>query len=169
MNKRAGAIVVAILFAVGTAGAAYAADTTDPMKGSDPKKAQEGVKSPDPGTAESAQPMKPSDPKKVPEGASVTPQGGIPPAVVTGELLKIEGKNYVVKDPSGKEVTFQLDQRTKMNARPNVGDQIRAELAPQGYAHSINMASDSTQAGTPDKKKPTAPPAKSDLPETKKK
>jgi hypothetical protein len=55
-----------------------------------------------------------------------------------------------------------------MNARPNVGDQIRAQVAPQGYAYSINMASDSTQAGTPDKKA-TAPPAKSDLPETIKK
>lgn len=156
MNKQAGAIVVSILFAVGTAGASYAADTTRPMKGSDP------------GAAEAAKPMTPSDPMKVREGSNVTPQGGAPDRVVTGELLKIDGKNYVVKDQSGKEVHFQLDERTHMNARPNVGDQIRAQVAPQGYAYSINMASDSTQAGTPDKK-PTAPPAKSDLPEPIKK
>ena len=168
MNKQAGAIVVSILFAVGTAVASYAADTTDPMKGSDPKKVQEGVKGSDPGAAETAQPMKPSDPKKVPEGASVIPQGGIPASEVTGELLKIDGKDYVVKDPSGKEVRFQIDERTMMNANPKVGDKITAKLEPQGYAYSINLASDSTPAGTPDKK-PTAPPAKSDLPEPIKK
>ena len=44
MNKQAGAIVVSMLVAVGTAGASYAADTTAPMKGSDPKKVEEGVK-----------------------------------------------------------------------------------------------------------------------------
>lgn len=157
MNKQAGAIVVSILFAVGTAGASYAADKTDPMKGSDPKKVQEGVK--DSGAAEAAKPMKPSDPKKVKEGANVAPQSGIPDRVVTGELLKIDGKNYVVKDQAGKEVQFQLDDRTRMNARPKVGDQIRAEVQPQGYAYSISMASDPIRAGTPDKK-PTDPPAK---------
>lgn len=167
MNKQAGAIVISILFAVGTAGASYAAEPTDPMKPSDPKKAQEGLKSPDPGTAETAQPKKPSDPKKVPEGASVIPEGGIPPAVVTGELLKIDGKNYVVKDPSGKEVSIQLDERTRMNAKPKVGDKIRVEVEPQGYAYSVTMASDPTEAGPPDKS--TGPPAKGELPETIKK
>jgi hypothetical protein len=167
MNKQAGAIVVSILFVVGTAGASYAADTTDPMKGSDPKKVQEGVKGSDPGAAEAAKPMEPSDPKKVPEGANVTPQGGIPDRVVTGELLKIDGKNYVVKDPSGKEVSIQLDERTRMNARPNVGDQIRVQVEPQGYAYSVNLASDSTEAGPPGKR--TDPPAKSDSPEPIKK
>ena len=167
MNKQAGAIVVSILFAVGTAGAAYAADTTDPMKGSDPKKAQEGVKSPDPAPAEAAVPMKPSDPLKVKEGTNTAPSGGTPAGTVTGELLKIDGKDYLVKDQSGKEVRFQLDERTRMNANPKVGDIIRAKVEPQGYAYSINLASDTTQAGTPDK--PAGAPAKSDPPEPIKK
>jgi uncharacterized protein YdeI (BOF family) len=167
MNKQVGAIVVSILFAVGTAVAAYAADTTDPMKGSDPKKVQEGVKGSDPGAAEAAKPMKPSDPKEVKEGVNATPEGGTPRSVVTGELLKIDGKDYVVKDQSGKEVRFQIDERTRMNANPKVGDKIRAKVEPQGYAYSINLASDSTEAGTPDKQ--TSPPSKSDLPEPTKK
>ena len=167
MNKQAGAIVVSILFAVGMAAASYAADTTDPMKGSDPKKVQEGVKGSDPGAAEAAKPMKPSDPKEVKEGANATPEGGVPRSVVTGELLKIDGKDYVVKDQSGKEVRFQIDERTRMNANPKVGDKIRAKVEPQGYAYSINLASDSTEAGTPDKQ--TGPPSKSDRPEPTKK
>ena len=123
MNTQAGAIVISILFAVGTAGASYAADTTGPLQGSDPLKVREGV--------------------------NASPEGGMPPEVVTGELLTIDGKNYIVKDRSGKKVHFQLDERTLMNARPKVGDQIRAKVEPQGYAYSINMASDSTRAGTP--------------------
>lgn len=166
MNKQAGAIVVAILFAVGMAAASYA-DTTDPMKGSDPKKVQEGVKGSDAGAAEAAKPMTPSDPKQVKEGANVAPEGGTPRSVVTGELLKIDGKDYVVKDQSGKEVHFQIDERTMMNANPKVGDKIRAKVEPQGYAYSINLASDSTEAGTPDKQ--TGSPLKSDPPEPTKK
>jgi hypothetical protein len=108
------------------AAASYAADTTKPLEG--------------------------SDPMKVGEGANATPEGGTPSSVVTGKLLKIDGKDYVVQDQSGKEVHFQIDERTMMNAHPKVGDQIRAKVEPQGYAYSINMASDSTQAGTPKKK-----------------
>jgi hypothetical protein len=92
--------------------------------------------------------MTPSDPKQVKEGTNATPEGGIPRATVTGELLKINGKDYVVKDQSGKEVHFQIDERTRMNAQPKVGDKIRAKVEPQGYAYSVNMASDSTEAGT---------------------
>jgi hypothetical protein len=61
--------------------------------------------------------------------------------VVTGELLKIEGTNYTVKDLSGKEVRFQIDpSRTMMNTQPKVGDKIRANVEPQGYAFSIDRA-----------------------------
>ena len=136
--KKQAAIVVSILFAVGTAAVSYAADTTKPTKSSD--------------AAEAAKPMKPSDPLKVKEGTNNAPEGGIPAEVVTGKLLKIDGKNYVVKDQSGKEVHFQTDERTMVDAnvahRPKVGDQIRAEVMPQGYAYSIHSASDSTEAGT---------------------
>jgi len=154
MNKQAGAIVISILFAVGTAAPSYAADARGPSKGSDP------------GAGEAAKP-KASDPKKVKEGGNVAPEGGIPPSVLTGELRKIDGKDYVVKDQSGKEVHFQIDERTMMNANPKVGDKIMAKLMPQGYAYSVNLASDSTQAGTPDKQ--PGPASKSDRPAPTKK
>ena len=141
MNKQVGAIVVSILFAVGTAAVSYAADTSEPLQG--------------------------STPPEVKEGANAAPEGGTPRSMLTGELLKIDGTDYVVKDQSGKEVRFQIDERTLMNANPKVGDKIRAKVMPQGYAYSINLASDSTEAGTPDKQ--TAPPSKSDLPEPIKK
>ncbi len=149
MNRTAEGIIVSILFALGMA--ADGANASDSMKGSDP------------GAAEAAMPMKPSDPKNVKEGANVTPDGGIPPSVLTGELLKVDGKEYVVKDQSGKQVHFQIDERTMMNAHPKVGDKIRAKLEPQGYAYSINLANDSTEAGTPDKQ--TGRGSKSNLPE----
>jgi hypothetical protein len=137
MNKQAGAIVVSILFAVGAAGTSYAADTTG---------------------------LSPTfDPMKVREGSNAAPEGGAPARVVTGELLRIEGTTYFVQDQSGKEVRIQLDERTRMNAQPKVGDQIRAQVEPQGYAYSINLATDSIQAGTPDK--PTAHAAESDIPD----
>jgi hypothetical protein len=117
MNKQAGAIVVSILFAVCTAGASYAAGASEPQG---------------------------SNPAKVGEGSNVSPASA-PPRMVTGELLKIEGNNYTVKDQSGKEVRFQLDEgRTMMNAHPKVGDKIMAEIEPQGYAYSLNLVSEST-------------------------
>jgi hypothetical protein len=54
-----------------------------------------------------------------------------------------------------------------MNANPKVGDKIRTHVEPQGYAYSINLTSDSTEAGTPDK--PTGTLSKSDLAEPAKK
>ena len=137
MNKQAGAIAVSILFAMGTAAASYAADASAPVQG--------------------------SHSPNLKEGANAASEGGTPRSVVTGELVKIDGKYYVVKDQSGKEPRIRLDERTTMNAHPKVGDKIRAHVKPQGYAYSINLASDSTQAGTHDKQ--TGPPAKSDLPD----
>ena len=114
MNKQAGAIVVSILFAVGTAGASYAAGGSHPQ-GSNVVKV--GL-----------------------EGANAAPAGGFLPKMVTGELTKIDGNAYTVKDKSGKAVSFQIDPaRTMMNTRPVVGSKIMAEIEPQGYAYSINL------------------------------
>ena len=112
MNKQTGAIVFSILFAVGIAGCSSA-----------------------PGTSESQG----ANPPKAAEGANVAPSSGISAREVTGELLKIDGINYTVKDQSSKEVRFQIDpSRTMMNSNPKVGDKIRVNLEPQGYAYSID-------------------------------
>jgi len=114
MNTHAETIVLAVVFAVGTAGAPYVAGAGGPMP---------GVGS-----------------LHVGEGVNASPQGGTPPPVVKGELLKIDGPMYVVKDRTGREIRFLLDERTLMNAHPKVGDMIKADIEPQGYAYSINMA-----------------------------
>ena len=124
MNKQAGAIVLSILFAVGTAGAAYAAGASEPQG---------------------------SNFKKGLEGANAIPPGALLAGMVKGELTKIDGNYYTVKDQSGKVVNFQIDQsRTMMNTHPIVGDKIMAEVEPQGYAYSINPVP-STEPGTPKK------------------
>ena len=113
MTKQTGAIVVAILLAVGTAGVSYAAD---------------------------AVPQGPHF-KKGLEGANAIPAGALLPKMVTGELQKVEGNYYTVKDKSGKVVNFQIDEsRTMMHTHPIVGDKIVAEVEPQGYAFSISAA-----------------------------
>ena len=47
---------------------------------------------------------------------------------VKGEVLKIEGENYVVKDQAGKEVSMQVNQDTKTDGHASVGDRIEAEV-----------------------------------------
>lgn len=107
MNKHAETIVLAVVLAVGTAGAPGVAGASGVMH--------------------------------VGEGVA-TSQSGLPPPEVKGELLKIDGPMYVVKDRAGREIHFLLDERTRMNARPKVGDTISATVEPQGYAYSITTA-----------------------------
>ena len=62
------------------------------------------------------------------------------PAVVSGEVLRIEGEYYVVKDATGNEVSLQVDNNTRMNTIPKLGDRIEAEVTPQFHAETIKPA-----------------------------
>ena len=98
------------------------------------------------------------------EGTAATPEK-MPPAVVEGEVVKMDQESYLVKDRSGKEIKIQLDQRTKLERNLQVGDKIIAHMEPQGYAFSIERVTGSSMdsvAGQPDKR--TGPPAASDIP-----
>jgi hypothetical protein len=69
-----------------------------------------------------------------------TDSGPVKPAEVKGEVLKVEGNNYLVKDRlSGKDVKFAIetDMKAKMERLPKVGDQIEAQLTPEGYAKTV--------------------------------
>jgi hypothetical protein len=58
--------------------------------------------------------------------------------LVKGELLKIQDFIFVVRDPvAGKTVEMKVDRDTRMEVTPRVGDQIEAELLPNGNAWSI--------------------------------
>ncbi len=47
--------------------------------------------------------------------------------VITGELIKMDGTDFVVKEESGKEVHFQLTERTRKTP-VNKGDRISVDL-----------------------------------------
>jgi uncharacterized protein YdeI (BOF family) len=57
-----------------------------------------------------------------------------------GEVLKIEGDNYTIKDASGKEVRIHVDKTTKTEGALKVGDKVEAQTTPAGHATSIKAA-----------------------------
>ena len=59
---------------------------------------------------------------------------------VSGEVLKIEGENYVVKDAMGKEVKLHVSPETKKDGDIKVGDKIEAQADATGHALSIKAA-----------------------------
>jgi uncharacterized protein YdeI (BOF family) len=135
MKKQLGALTFAVLLG-SVCSFSYAAGTNEPLPGANPKG----------------------------EGSAATPEK-LPPAVVEGEVIKMDQESYLVKDRSGKEIKIQLDQRTKLERNLQVGDKIIAHMEPQGYAFSVERATGSSMgsiAGQPDKR--TGPPAASDLP-----
>lgn len=83
-----------------------------------------------------------------------TDRGLVKPAEVKGEVLKVEGDNYIVKDRlSGKDVKFSIetDMKAKMERLPKVGDQIEAQLTPEGYAKTIVLVAKQDTQDTMDK------------------
>ncbi len=135
MKTQLGALTFAVLFG-SVYSFSYAAATNEPLLGANPKG----------------------------EGTAATPEK-MPPAVVEGEVVKMDRDSYLVKDRSGKEIKIQLDQRTTLEGNLQIGDKIIAHMEPQGYAHSIKRAMGSgmdSVAGQPDKR--TGPPAASDIP-----
>jgi hypothetical protein len=59
---------------------------------------------------------------------------------VKGEVLKIDGDNYTIKDASGKEVRVHVDKSTKSQGALKVGDKVEAETTAEGHATSIKAA-----------------------------
>jgi hypothetical protein len=53
--------------------------------------------------------------------------------MVSGEVLRVEDANYLVREQSGKEVTVKTDQRTEQPVI-NQGDRISADVDDQNYA-----------------------------------
>lgn len=53
--------------------------------------------------------------------------------LITGELVQMEGKNFVVKEEGGKEVRFQLTDRTRKTP-VSPGDRISVSLDNKNHA-----------------------------------
>ena len=59
--------------------------------------------------------------------------------VIIGNVLRIEGNNYVVKDrEDGKEIRLQVDKTTQMNVvGVTVSDHVMAKVYDQNYGELI--------------------------------
>ena len=68
------------------------------------------------------------------------PMGKGSAQTVKGEILKVDGENYTIKDASGKEVRLHVDKTTKTSGPLKVGDKIEAEATAEGHANSIKAA-----------------------------
>jgi hypothetical protein len=57
---------------------------------------------------------------------------------IRGEVLRIEGNNYVVKGGNGKEVRLHADKTTKIMEKIRPGDRIEAKMNNQYHAMLID-------------------------------
>jgi len=57
-----------------------------------------------------------------------------------GDVLKVDGDAFVVKDDSGKEIRLQTGSDSKVTGSHKVGDRIRAEYTPDGKVLSLKPA-----------------------------
>jgi uncharacterized protein YdeI (BOF family) len=64
----------------------------------------------------------------------------MPPAstkTLQGDLLKIDGEFYVVKDMTGKEIRLHVDKTTALEGVIKTGDKIEAQATEKNHAASI--------------------------------
>ena len=54
-----------------------------------------------------------------------------------GDLLKIDGEYYVLKDTTGMEVRLHVDQTSQLEGDFKAGDKIEAQVTDKDHAHSI--------------------------------
>jgi hypothetical protein len=59
---------------------------------------------------------------------------------INGDLLKIDGEFYVVKDMAGKEIRLHVDKTTTMDGAMKVGDKVEAQATEKNHAGSIKHA-----------------------------
>ena len=64
------------------------------------------------------------------------------PKMVNGDLLKIDGEFYVVKDlrEAGKEVRLHVDNTTKLEGTFKAGDKVEAKATETDHALMIKHA-----------------------------
>jgi hypothetical protein len=64
----------------------------------------------------------------------------VPGKEVRGEIVKIDGANYVVREASGAEVRMHVDNSTekiKSGLMPKEGEYVRAKIDAKGHALSF--------------------------------
>ena len=58
---------------------------------------------------------------------------------VNGDLLKIDGEFYVVKDMSGKEIRLHVDKTTTLEGTIKAGDKVEAQATEKNHAVAIKQ------------------------------
>jgi hypothetical protein len=81
---------------------------------------------------------------------------------VTGEILKIDGEFYVIRERTGQEVRVHVDDKTDRldHAVLQVGDPVRAYVTPEGHATSIKNLGPADHIEPDDIRKPGMTPSK---------
>jgi len=62
------------------------------------------------------------------------------PQTVKGDVLKMDGEFYIVKDMAGKEIRLHVDKTTELEGSFKAGDQIEARATEKDHALSIQPA-----------------------------
>jgi hypothetical protein len=57
--------------------------------------------------------------------------------MVKGDLLKIDGEFYVVKDMAGREIRLHADKTTTLDGAIKVGDKVEAQATEKNHAVSM--------------------------------
>ena len=64
---------------------------------------------------------------------------GAPAGMIEGEVLKIDGESYLVKEADGKEVHLKVDNRTWKDGNITVGDRIQINLDDFQSVHAASV------------------------------
>ena len=60
--------------------------------------------------------------------------------IVQGEVLKMEGNTYLIRDETGKEIRLTVTKDSKIDKAFEVGDRIVAQVSDQGVATLIKKS-----------------------------
>ena len=88
--------------------------------------------------------------------------------IIQGEVLKMEGNTYLVRDETGKEIRLTVTKDSKIEKAFEVGDRIVAQVSDQGLVTLINKsetpATGADQSGSPQKREPGKMPSGPSVP-----
>ncbi|HKQ35064.1 MAG TPA: hypothetical protein VJT11_07145 [Nitrospiraceae bacterium] len=56
---------------------------------------------------------------------------------IKGEVLRVDGNNYLIERFDGKEVTLHIEQTTKMSGRIGQGDRIEAKVGEADHLKHV--------------------------------
>ena len=66
---------------------------------------------------------------------------------IRGEVLRVEGGNYFIKDGGGKEVRLHTDKTTEILRPIQQGDQIEAMVTDQDHTQKLDLLDRGTEGG----------------------